>query len=157
MSDMERLAAIRARCEAATPGPWRVQPMGNGSRINGGGSRLRMVADVPAKRDEDARLIAAAPDLLLAVMAAINHLCSGIRTKEETVGVLWNAYKKASGLGETTEDDGDMNMGQQEDGAEGVNLSAAVDNLRNQVIAAVIHDMGLLWAYIRKLRERLSM
>lgn len=54
-------------------------------------------------------------------------------------------------------DDGDMNMGQQEDGAEGVNLSAAVDNLRNQVIAAVIHDMGLLWAYIRKLRERLSM
>lgn len=45
----------------------------------------------------------------------------------------------------------------EKEGAEGVNLSAAVDNLRNQVIAAVIHDMGLLWAYIRKLRERLSM
>lgn len=46
-----------------TPGPWKVQPMPNVSRIIGGPT-LHKVAEVPARRQADARLIAAAPDLL---------------------------------------------------------------------------------------------
>ncbi len=47
---------------------------------------------------EDRPLIAAAPDLLAAVMGAVDFLASGIGTKDETIGTLWEAYKKATGV-----------------------------------------------------------
>lgn len=48
---------------ALTPGPWKIQGIANGLRVLGGAT-LRVVAEVPARRESDARLIAAAPDLL---------------------------------------------------------------------------------------------
>ena len=46
--------------ENSTPGPWMLQPMANGARVLGG-RHLRIVAHIPAQREADARLIAAAP------------------------------------------------------------------------------------------------
>ncbi len=61
-----------------TPGPWRLQPIGNGYRVNGGPT-LRAVAHVPARRAGDAHLIVAAPELLAAceeLIRAADPCCS---------------------------------------------------------------------------------
>ena len=55
--------AERRNPHALTPGPWKIQGIANGLRVLGGAT-LRVVAEVPARRESDARLIAAAPDLL---------------------------------------------------------------------------------------------
>jgi hypothetical protein len=63
VTDTERrLAEIREREQAETPGPWQIQGIANAYRINGG-PRLRKVAETPAGRLADAKLIAAAPCL----------------------------------------------------------------------------------------------
>ena len=46
-----------------TPGPWQLQPIGNGHRVTGG-PQHRIVAHVPARREPDAKLIVAAPAML---------------------------------------------------------------------------------------------
>ena len=83
--------------EQHTPPPWHVQPMANGTRVLGG-SRHRVVAHVPARREEDARLIAAAPEMLEAIKCAIDYLCGAtLLTPLEVTAQLWDAYKAAAG------------------------------------------------------------
>ena len=57
--------AERRSASALTLPPWMVQPMTNGYRVLGG-PVARVVAEVPARREKDAVLIASAPDLLAA-------------------------------------------------------------------------------------------
>lgn len=83
--------------ENSTPGPWMLQPMANGARVLGG-RHLRIVAHIPAQREADARLIAAAPVLLEAVKGAIDYLCGATTlTPAEVTAQLWAAYKAAAG------------------------------------------------------------
>lgn len=84
--------------EMHTPGPWHIQPLANGARIIGGAPKERTVAHIPARREGDARLIAAAPVLLEAVRAAIDYLCGATTlTPAEVSAQLWAAYKEAAG------------------------------------------------------------
>lgn len=46
----------------------------------------------------NAHLIAAAPDLLAAVMTAFDYLVNPIGCRDEVIAALWEAYKKGTGM-----------------------------------------------------------
>ena len=91
-----------------TPGPWHIG-QGNGEgcvfsnsgrmKLGQGGSTLYPICTVPEFSDEDsanARLIAAAPDLLDACRKAMNMVIDGAHD-ELVLGVLCHAIRKAAG------------------------------------------------------------
>ena len=95
-----------------TPGPWRADlrsPYGSIVATTGKGlTRATDAQNVQAYggyliaesvQPCNAALLAAAPDLLAAVMTAFDYLASAIGTKEETIASLWEAYKQATGVG----------------------------------------------------------
>ena len=76
-----------------SPGPWacRESPYGH-SVSSAQGHWVAGAITWPG----NARLIAAAPDLLAAVKAAIDYYCSAIGNEPDLIETLWAAYKAAA-------------------------------------------------------------
>jgi hypothetical protein len=84
-----------------TPVPWRViEYSADCFAVVGTGRAICEIEDMDRERGEaDARLIAAAPDLLAAARMAIEHLLWGYPfTKEDTEELLRAAINKAEGV-----------------------------------------------------------
>ena len=83
--------------DGTTPRPWGVQPVGNGYRILGGPPAHRIVANMPARAEDDAKLIITAVNshdgLVDACEAALCTLRTG-HNKMLTIDVLRGALIK---------------------------------------------------------------
>ncbi|MFA5808703.1 MAG: hypothetical protein WC935_00015 [Thermoleophilia bacterium] len=79
-----------------TPGPWKAQIRKVGSHVTGpSGFAVAQVG-----KDDDARLISAAPELLAAARYALITLrmaCEHFHEKPDAIGELESAIKKAEG------------------------------------------------------------
>lgn len=78
-----------------TPGPWTSSVGPYGSCIDSPSGRVA----THIVWEQDARLIAAAPLLAEAVMAALEYCCGARRDLPEISQQLWTAYAAASGEG----------------------------------------------------------
>lgn len=90
-----------SKIEGFTPGPWRVSPEHNGTFIRSATGGLVASAEAGSQimRDPDARLIAAAPDLLARVErleGALRRLEAEVSAEDaESIGTVRESVKQA--------------------------------------------------------------